>query len=952
VIRPWLLKHAALRPGARPATVLAPRPNLLGEIRSRIVAENMPCAGVRFLTQIRHWEMLRKHTGVGREPARREDLHLFLSAAASGGGSPVAEAVEREPASLMRALDRLAAAGLDARALHDPVAVSLEKRLAASVSQAGLATAQEIDREMLRRAPGSTPLHGALLMVGFGPAHWPLWNHLRAAAFCSEDATVCVMAPGAEMDPGEESWIASWEELCGEMEPVPASAGGDDSPFLPLADAIETGSQHPCRTANFRLTGDEIEEAAAIVCQTAEWLAACPDARIGVLFPGRCPAARHTSALLSAAGIEHCDEIGAPAPPTPRAERWMAWLAFHARPDAAVLLDMLDRFPDLSPPSPPWGNKDLRRILEHAHQQAPTDDLRVLGALAGADICSAFDVLPESAPFAALLERTDGWFNSRPVLADMETRSTIRLRAGISNGLAADVSRTAFVRWLSESALHTAKSAGTAGGHLHSHVHLCEYDGAEWRSFTHVVLACLENDRWPPAHSTDAYLPPELLRELNTAALRQGRHGDGQRVMQEGRGWIVGPEERGRYARRQFCALVRSPSRGLCFSAACAPGSEGALSSTPGELLLRAWAAARGETLDDKHAAALHAETLLWLNASAHPPHLGRTDASSPGRFPDPSETLKAFEARRDPDSGFGIYEFGLASPEQGIILACTAWEHAVENPELEWLKAFLGVEKKKAGFDELQTGMIIGILAHGLLKSAFGGNSGNASDFRPLPGAAEVQTRMDAAARTTETLLSESFRAAGYAVPFWIVSLHQRAMRAATDMAGALLELAGTEYGEIRSEWTLPQPAFSVCNGNSLPVKGRTDAVLRHNNSGSLLVVDFKTGTPPTMKNPQLAKGKGIQILLYGLALLEPEGKPVTVAALSPCSNKPGMNDTANALSDDGVRAMLNELCRMHATSVFGARGDPRNEYAFAGPYPIAHLRVPPHILAEKADS
>jgi hypothetical protein len=189
-------------------------------------------------------------------------------------------------------------------------------------------------------------------------------------------------------------------------------------------------------------------------------------------------------------------------------------------------------------------------------------------------------------------------------------------------------------------------------------------------------------------------------------------------------------------------------------------------------------------------------------------------------------------------------------------------------------------------------------------------------------------------------------FEKAGGAPPFWWLRLHEQTLSGAESMASHAAELIESGFRLGMTEWRLPDGTRVKSDACDLPVTGRIDLALYTENDRKCMVIDFKTGAPPTLTPATVSDGTGLQILLYSLSMAE--DAPISMAVVHPAA-APRIRSADELAADESVAAVLSMLSRMHETGVFGGMGDPREEFKRSHDYPLAHLRVNPDILAVK---
>ena len=170
--------------------------------------------------------------------------------------------------------------------------------------------------------------------------------------------------------------------------------------------------------------------------------------------------------------------------------------------------------------------------------------------------------------------------------------------------------------------------------------------------------------------------------------------------------------------------------------------------------------------------------------------------------------------------------------------------------------------------------------------------------------------------------------------------------------IARSLLQLVRghTAFPWMISEWTLPDGArWFDSDGAALHLRGRVDALLVDDpeNPTSSLVIDYKTGGDTALRLKDLAKGKGLQLVLYGGTLADMYQCPVSLCLLKPDDTDLPIQVTMAPGEDPaGLLPGLIEMCKQ---GVFGFVGEVRSEFAFVGDYPMAFVPPPAEIAEAK---
>ena len=162
-------------------------------------------------------------------------------------------------------------------------------------------------------------------------------------------------------------------------------------------------------------------------------------------------------------------------------------------------------------------------------------------------------------------------------------------------------------------------------------------------------------------------------------------------------------------------------------------------------------------------------------------------------------------------------------------------------------------------------------------------------------------------------------------------------------------------------SEFKLPKDlviAFPENDEADFVLKGRIDLLLiepgqvaydldRGDFSGcTCWVVDFKTGSAQSLTGKKIGEGKGLQPVLYALAV-RARGAVSTAISL----HAPHVPLKQQVQLDDvlGIASLFRSLEVLHREGVFGMRPDADNAYGYSPSYPIATRFIPSGILEAK---
>ena len=989
VILPWF-KSVSLAGCStdRPTLVVVPYQSRAQFFRHLLIEARLPLLGVEFVTPPQLRDLLLDSTGV--KLPLREHLRLLLSIAAeefihsSAAGEPTASvmaarAVLREPDHLLRTIDELSAAGWAFREVGPEAFRQVVARFDSLVKQCGFTSIQAADRLAGKGPRGGKLIVEDLLIAGFDGAHWPFWPLLCATAKCAAHATILLTDPRDEARDLDECWVGSWEQIFGAARPIdpvtrksapparktdrPPAAGG---PQLELF----SGDQ-PSRVHFHFLVGQEItEQARAVVALVLKFLTEPTCRQVGVLFPAPGALARSVAALLNQLGLPHFDSIGHLIAPTLEDVGWLAWLDLQDDNRLKPLLSFISALDDTAGLLGPIAVARVEDVLRRAYSQILIDDIGVLRAFcarhselrdaaAVGAATGAIKFLPLQASLPRFIAQTVRIFEQ---LGWNERKSELeRLTRDWIEPIEQPVSRATYLRWLGEILGKPTRARDPMGDHPYSRVQLLSFAGAEGQSWSHLILAGLNEGAWPPTNDESDFVRDEevdalnrRIKTLNRAATIPGRQGEGQWSVAEGKTLCLGASERRQLALRQMANLMESADTAIALTAALFTESVPRRLANPSEFFTRLYFNLHGSTLSQAALEALQAQTCQWVEQMALPDEPARDLTSV-------RATRFAYDARRALKPA-GEFEFALRTPPaEPISLSASDFERFFKFPALIWMKSFLGVENDDQDME--QWSLAMGSWVHQWLRHIV--PSGSPESFARLGH--DLPTRVQEAAIAFRGQIATLLGELGHAVPDWWISTWNHASYVANLFATEVAQLEGWPYAA--TEWSLRGlPSIHVSDHADLKLRGRMDLVLARGaaklddlGGADLWVVDYKTGQRKSLRSSQwrseedvrkgvlkqLLKGEGIQIALYALALRQLGGGQIAMSLLAR-----GLDLSKPQLQISEVIAhepIWRELARIQKSGVFGMRGPIRSDFSFSGDYPLATLALDPDLLETK---
>ncbi|HEX4140406.1 MAG TPA: PD-(D/E)XK nuclease family protein, partial [Candidatus Methylacidiphilales bacterium] len=585
---------------------------------------------------------------------------------------------------------------------------------------------------------------------------------------------------------------------------------------------------------------------------------------------------------------------------------------------------------------------DLGFLARHLESDRDKND-----AQAVAEFLRARIALPPEETFARFLDLVRwavglrGW---EPLLAMLEAEPPEWLRKG-----KAVLSRRAFLEWLREANESQARTRGGESNHFYGRVHLLVYGQLGGQAWSHLILTGLNEGVWPRVFEAGAFGSRHELaalnqqaRALNRRVRGEGRQGEGQEIVREGYGHCLLPLERQDLALRDLCAALESTTHAVCLAAMTTEGGRGLL---PSDFFNHAHHVATGRALDEETFRRVANATAAWCREHDF---LFETERESPAVPIE--ETRLAHEARRDATRPFGAHEFAYdVPPERPIQLWCKRWEDAWNHPATVWLESVVGAGAWPEG--TLSWPRAIGTWVHDWLAQAL-------RESRESDAAALVPLVQNVAERTARRVRERAAEREIELYPWW-EQVWAQARSVAVGLAENLEPVVRGRRFEV--EYRLPPGRVAALPGSPLAdfeLKGRIDLLLFPPGEGNVdptaesfpgtpcWVVDFKTGSAKALKAKDVARGLGLQSLLYAMAMRSLGAGPTVFSLLTRNAVLKEQVDLDAALQD---AALFRSLEIMHRAGIFGMRADAENEYGFSPAYPLATRFIPKYILEAK---
>ncbi|HEX8281262.1 MAG TPA: PD-(D/E)XK nuclease family protein, partial [Chthoniobacterales bacterium] len=450
----------------------------------------------------------------------------------------------------------------------------------------------------------------------------------------------------------------------------------------------------------------------------------------------------------------------------------------------------------------------------------------------------------------------------------------------------------------------------------------------------------------------------QSIMRLNSAAARQGRHGEGHTSIRDGHSLYLGPSEQRQIARRQFDALLDSTTGQIALTASLVQDSAPDRLWNPSELFTHRFHATLHRPLTRDALTSLRDATAAWLHEAKSPNDTQALVAIDVG------QTRSAYDARRDTSRPSAEYDFALRdSALPPPVLSVSEFERLISAPALVWMKRYLGVEA--ADDDTNPWSAATGQWVHDWLASVDGRDA--RERFVTVPDRAEIDRRIASAAEEKCAQIQRLCAKSGKPVPDWWNSGWQNAFCLARHLGAKLGTIE--EWPWMAAEWNVDgELPVRVSEDASLLFRGRIDLLLARSEArpasaqaAELWILDYKTGASKKSlgtvlddvdkRRPRLRKrlldGSALQLALYAFAVRERGATTVLLSLLSP-----SVRPVSPQLSLDDIAResdIFEELARMQQTGIFGMHGPLRSAWGFSRDYPLATLAIEPDVLEQR---
>lgn len=181
-------------------------------------------------------------------------------------------------------------------------------------------------------------------------------------------------------------------------------------------------------------------------------------------------------------------------------------------------------------------------------------------------------------------------------------------------------------------------------------------------------------------------------------------------------------------------------------------------------------------------------------------------------------------------------------------------------------------------------------------------------------------------------------------------------ARRQALRLAKALDAVSADQWPAFAMEYRIPSNTEAKVGDITITTGGRLDIIFLSKtgesvqdvlkNGGAAWLIDFKTGKHTRLTAKNLAKGDGMQLGLYSLALNQLNASNVALTLQKPGDELSTQLHVADVI---GQTALWEWVSRLQSTGVFGQLEQVRGEFNRGARFPLATLGIAQHVLDSK---
>ncbi len=959
VVRPWFENtHNKIWQNSCFNIVLAPTLAQANFLKFKLLEENISCLGVEFFNPGLLRNFLAKQTVLQEQNVSREDIKLLISKIAAQYRDFIAQSISDDPDKFLRVYDQLISSGFEDEKFELNVVNDIIQELGNFLHKSSIVTLEKLDRSIYDIIQNSDSIKYNVLIYGFNESHWHLAQLLFNTIYSSENFDVCLFH-GTDQQSGM-TWLGTWEENFGEFNYLNDAQHNKDFKSLAENYYFKSGICELDPQVNYRISSNINDESDSVVQQCLEYLADCSCGRIGIIFPSNSILYREVIIRFKKLGISYDDNIGYSSVLSNEHQLLNSWIDYQKSPKLSSLINFIRtrRVEGLQT------NADVENIekeLSYAFEQTGIDNISILEAFLEIDKpdCQAlkflktYCLLPVNNSFKLFLELLIKIFNENNWLKIIDDQ--IKNALSFADFMDGDISKDIFIKWLKDLVDLGRRSRDDSGKHPFSRIHLMTLDQAYGQYFSHLIITGLNKTNWQAECKSNPLLLDKKIESLNQKIIKQSKSGSGQICVKNNYSFLLCNSDYQLLSEFFFSQLIANTESGITVTSSLTDLDQLSLSqSAISDKLTKLHWVEKGELLSNSIIARINSETNAWLKCSV----VNSEKSIDEVEF----DQLKLVHSiRRDRDKIFGEYEFSYPSdrrpPDDRLKLSSKQWEYTLTQPSNVWIESILKIKKIKTYEVQQSWSLVIGNWVHSWLL-IFSDNK-----FIKKSNDNFIQNQLDKKSQEILNKVLLSYKKMNRQLPDWWVSKWNIAHQIANYFALQLQSF--DDWPLLLSEYTLPRLSKCVISDTvSIPITGRIDMLLCGKGNGKITqkfdvdnsivnfsddpvwIIDFKTGGDSSLKKSSIKKGKGLQLILYGLALKSMGFQDISMSILLPNNSiEPQIHISDLEILDELCRAISNILNK----GILGIKGPMKNEYNYSLNYPLATLTIDDEILSEK---
>jgi len=923
-----------------PSAILVPRQAVGVALKRMALDAGRALFNVHVLTPGQLRTRLSKTVALDESIAVREDLRLLMRYAAQQMVTeyPEAQLIADNPDQLLNAWDRYSAAGYTAKAIESKLFQGIVQDTELLVKQAGLETVYERDRKLIKE-PFDYPLFADMLVYGFGAEQMEQINLIHAGLESSVLGTMCFCL--GKQSKEETVWISEWEKRYGSY--IQEQEASVSIPLKSLSESIVASSKR-CNEVSYPVAfygyTHLCQEAKAAVIHASKILESSPNARVGIVIPVNSVLSREICSELSKQGLPHHDVKGSYEGPDIEQRALLAWAQWQESPKVNHFFEFLNYLKQLDLASFEVIEK-IRRSVDNAFLLLGVDDFNILQFYLIEDLKKNAGVINLLQEWSLLPEKNsleDFISVVTPVLKRFQLQkrwdNDAEYTLPLQRTLKSNVSRSHFIHWFRERLRTPGRTRQSLGRAVFSNIQVVDYESAAYFTFTHAIFTGLNQDGWPGDTKENLFLTHNRIRQLNLPYKNVGEEGSG--YIDFSKNFIVGTEQQRILAESAWIHLLEQVSEASIFSLTIDSASESEGMKVPGDFFLKTWLAAKGSLPNEADLDAL---------AKRGKAYVERMQPVEVPQWEDKKHCCKIWEDRRNPELSYGAYEYGYkTAPQGGLNLSAKDWEEVLSRPVSTWYKRILKAPKAK-NYNELQTRSLTdGTRFHSWIELK------PSNRLMATNSAGSWLENLQSNASKYRAKAERYFKAAGRNLPEWWLREWYEVLDKAHSVAQELDAVEG--WDEVASEYKIPdgiQVSLEDVDG-VLTLRGRSDCVFTMNGRKRIWIVDFKTGKSDlAVKGARLLKGEGLQLYLYGMALMNNfRGSESYLTILHPGDILEPKVLLPENLNEE-FQFLWEELLKISSSGIIGMKSPMKNPHGIVEDLPIATTLVDGKVIEAK---